>query len=1625
MGIQNKDGALYFATGIDNTGLYKSRREAIGIIKAMADEITSFDVFGGLGLSASVAFARAAKGSYDFQKEFQRNMMEVATISDIVTNNMAAYMNRILDLTKRIPIDANDAAKALYQIISAGHDGEEGMKILEESAKGAIGGITDTATAADTITSLINAYKMSANDAEHISDMLFTTVRLGKTTFGELGQSIAQVAPIAAAYGVEMEQVLAAVATLTKQGTPTAQAMTQIRAAIVGVSKYLGDGAYEGRTFQEALELVRQKADGSEAKLREFIPEIEAVNGLLGLTGKNAQEASEHLSEMGNSVGASNSAYGKMKEAGENQLKLFQNNIKAFLAPLGKDILKEVSDITEAMNNAFDNGQIESSLETMETLVKLVAVAWTTYKVATLDATKTDNVAAASKKVLTQVTTLYHKMIGDTIIEKEKERLMQEAYTASLEKSLTAEQLAIVKKQNLKKGTVEYANALSTVAMDAKKSADAEVESLSKSLAKNRERLSVAKQRVVAAQEATAAAKKELDMALNANDIAATEVAQTKVAIAAKREDTAINEVNTISRKINNQEKRIGTARTQADTAATIINNATTAGNTAAANLSARAHGFLAAAKLKAAIATRTLTAAMAANPIGAILTVVSLAASAWLLFGNNTEKAKTKLQEFREEQDRFKESTNNLLNTLYDTNEAEVKRQMALEKLKNMLPEVYKGLTLENLALKDRNELVKASNTAIEENNEKRLRGLILASKERIESLKAEHGKVIGTSSTGMPITIDNSRAINNERQQLGELESAYGKIQIAKQKLLEDSWPDEVRLSVYESELQKVQEQIKTVKAKIVEATEAKEAFSFADWGGGPSFSDYSNLHNLEEQAKQIQDNIKKINEKKQGNAVATGVKKTLTDAEKKEAERRKQTMEELTATVVNLEIKLQQEKVSAMADGRRKALEEVEIEKEERLKAIDDEEKERKKKYASVGKEMPEKEKEIFVKRRMIIKEEAEKKEITVNKEYDRQEIDFQKELSSVFLTEEEKRKQAIRDRYDEMRRLREEAFQGEIDNIKDSELGEKEKAEAIADATAKYLETLSTIDNAQSFEENKDKKEKYDALIAQLDDYKSREYTITKEWDEKIAQAAGNEELVDKLTKGKEKALNELNAQMLMQSDEWVKLFGDLDNLTISEIENLIQIIKSKAKDLKLDPINLDKVLEKLKGAENEIKSRNPFRSLVSHIKEYQQEADKAKKKASLKEIFGDTSEVLGMVNECFDSVIGGLKNMGLAGDEETQKLLGSISNMVGSAGELAGGIASMNPAAMISGAVGLISSAFDVFDRRSRKANREIKQHQENVKNLEKQYRQLERETAKAIGSEKYSKQIEQVNNLYQKIAETEGMIAAEQSKRSKKRDDGKIADWESQIEDYRDKIEELRQGIIDELSTTDLYSFSNDMASSIVDGLCNGLDNGKEAIQEKINDLMKNVISKQLDVFVIQKSMSGMFQKMADAFNENSAGGFELTNWEINQIVTAGQQGKDQILGQLGRYQELLKKLGLVNSEVEDEIENGVTGELRAAVTEGTASQLVGLWNMSALDIRSLLNLSHEHFIECRTQLANIANIYVQIIGINNNTKATADNTGTLVEELRMGIKSLETKLDEIRKNTKNYNGRG
>ena len=117
--------------------------------------------------------------------------------------------------------------------------------------------------------------------------------------------------------------MLGAVASLTKQGTPTAQAMTQIRAAIRVLPENLGM-PLQGRTFQEALQLINEKAGGSASKMKEMLGTDEGLAATLALTGKNAKSAASDLGELQNSLGATEAAFEKMKDAADNQLTLLQ-----------------------------------------------------------------------------------------------------------------------------------------------------------------------------------------------------------------------------------------------------------------------------------------------------------------------------------------------------------------------------------------------------------------------------------------------------------------------------------------------------------------------------------------------------------------------------------------------------------------------------------------------------------------------------------------------------------------------------------------------------------------------------------------------------------------------------------------------------------------------------------------------------------------------------------------------------------------------------------------------------------------------------------------------------------------------------------------------------------------------------------------------------------------------------------------------------------------------------------------------------------------------------------------------------------------------------------------------------
>lgn len=1721
MGIRNREGALYFATGMDNTGLYTGRREAMGIIKAMTSEITSFDIFGGIGISAAAAFASAGKEAYQFEKAFQKSMLEVATISQEITNNLSGYQKSIIGLTQDVPVMADNAAKALYQIVSAGHDGAAGMKILEVSAKSAIGGVTETATAADTITTLINAYKMSADDAAKISDQLFTTVRLGKTTFGELGQSIAQVAPIAASYGVEMEQVLAAVATLTKSGTPTAQAMTQIRASIVGVSKVLGDGAFDGRTYQEALAEVAKRAGGSESKLRELVPEIEAVNGVLGLTGINAQAAAGDLLEMNNSVGATEVAFKKMSDGVEAQLQLLSNNITAITRLMGEEILKRVSDVANGLNEAFKNGDIESSLESLKTMVILVSGAFVAYKANVIGAAVATSAETVATNLLNNVKAAYNTVAGTGLMTKEKERASQMAYIASLEKTLTTEQRAKLSKMNLETGTKEYAGAITKLKEEEKAAIDKQVKALGKETAAAESSMLVTRKRRDAASavvesrkqelavltssvqaEKVATAQKELSgamdkqrmarenaIALNRQKIAAQQaiivakengqsaikvaalekeirvinkkvvvakaeyslatqsvaakqaeiasinrgVTSKEIETATKRLNTAVDKENTASTAANaamkdfySKKNATATASTKAGTIAVALNSAQQKANAAAATFSAGAHNILAAAKTKAALASEALATAIAANPLGALLTVISLAATAMMLFGKETEKTATALERINDAVNKQKENTDNLLNTLYDENEAERKRIEALEQLKKLYPDIYGNITLSNLADRDRNELLKQQNTLLDENRVKEIEAAMAAGQGRIKQLKDEHKPVTYTSTYGAAVTTgDNTKFIKDEEKKLKDLRDEYDKVLASKKALAYQKLTKDEKIAFRKKELEELDGQIKEVTDRIADANKTKLTFGGFSFPVFPSV-DEMRLNALEEQQKKAKTEVADLEK-------PTPKSKDLIEKETEAAKKRRKAIDDINKTVLEVELKLQQEKNALLRDGRVKALEQIELERKQRIAAIDQEQKDLTEKYKEVGKKIPENEKKKFDERRTTANADADLKTKDTNKDADKELINRQKELTSVFLTEEEKRMLAIKDRYDKEREWAKKQLEG--GNMTDKQ----------------YKDYVVQID----ISENKDN---LNGLLTELNDFKQQELTLTKEWDAKIATAnsqknaaivSGDKEaeavatdLVDRMTKAKGKALSSLNSQMLMQSSEWVRLFGNLDTLTVEELDRLIASIQSKIDEgsLNLNPVDLQILMDKLSSAKDRVAEINPFKALSGSMKEMKtamaelkkaeadgltgEELDQYKSKVkqagegakkSIAAIAGAYGEVSDVMKSAADLI--GMVDEGLG---ETVNNAIALGDAVMNVGEVvanaviafANGMSAMETASVIllviKAVIMAVMAAISLFNG-DKKHEKKIEGLQDKVDDLKRAYDKLGRSIEDAFSTNKAALIDKESENLKQQNELIRQQINEEREK--KKTDNDKIKDWQNEIEDNNEKIEEnSKKRRVEAIMGTEIQQAIDDFAQAYADAWASGdkaagksTDVVKKLIKTAIIDMLKNKLQPEVTAFMT--FMSGaMTDGIIDTVEQQ-----KIDEWEkkLEGIADETLKGKEKWL------------------EDESKKKEGVTGKLQDALTEGTGSELVGLWHMTSLDIRALKEMSSEHFEDSKAYRLNVDGILEETRKIRENTERTANNTDGLIDELQEGFQELKSELGEIKNNTKSYNGRG
>ena len=253
---------------------------------------------------------------------FQSGLSDVITLLDDGSFKTKSFTDGIGDLKKGVLQLRSETGesfeklnKGLFDLISAGVDAEKAIDALRVSTNLAIAGATDTSVAVDGITSALNAYSLEAGMAQSVAEKFFTAQKGGKTTIEELSNSFGLAGATASAFGVSLDELLAAVSAATTGGIKTNAAYTGLNAVLANIAKPTADAAKEaerlGIEFNSTalrskglkgfLDEISSSAGFTDTSLEKLFGSVEALKIAQSLTGAQSDEFADILSKIGDS----------------------------------------------------------------------------------------------------------------------------------------------------------------------------------------------------------------------------------------------------------------------------------------------------------------------------------------------------------------------------------------------------------------------------------------------------------------------------------------------------------------------------------------------------------------------------------------------------------------------------------------------------------------------------------------------------------------------------------------------------------------------------------------------------------------------------------------------------------------------------------------------------------------------------------------------------------------------------------------------------------------------------------------------------------------------------------------------------------------------------------------------------------------------------------------------------------------------------------------------------------------------------------------------------------------------------------------------------------------------------
>ena len=300
----------------------------------------------------------------------------------------------------------------------------------------------------------------------------------------------------------------------------------------------------------------------------------------------------------------------------------------------------------------------------------------------------------------------------------------------------------------------------------------------------------------------------------------------------------------------------------------------------------------------------------------------------------------------------------------------------------------------------------------------------------------------------------------------------------------------------------------------------------------------------------------------------------------------------------------------------------------------------------------------------------------------------------------------------------------------------------------------------------------------------------------------------------------------------------------------------------------------------------------------------------------------------------------MSNFGVKLPEEIGGALNGLSQSSGGIKKILDGDVIGGTFSVLSGIGNTIGSIFG-FGNKDKKLQSEIEEHQKKIKKLQYAYEDLKDEMDSAWDT---TSLVEYTNKSIDALEATnaslKAMINAEKAKKDV--DWAQIEEWQRQIEENDKAIKEQQESLIEQLggfgSESNYKSAAQAFSDAWVDAFNDGSD-ALEALNGKMDEYIDNLIKKQLMFRGAKKFLQPVFDTIDKYLTEESDGGVDFTEKEMQAL----KEAKDKGLEQFDEYAKLMMKVMGVNpsgSSTLSKLQQGIQ-----SITESTGQALEGILN--------------------------------------------------------------------------------